>query len=175
MLPPVTTAPPVLTAPPVQRPQPARPKATLSLQGIGKTNAKAESKAEEVNGASPSTPDKPLIEDELRKVWAEFSEQRKNQVAEFHLLNQQLEVNGNQVLLHLTNPVEEPILDSIKTPLIAFLREKLGNNSISVAGVVKEQGTKKIIYTNKEKFEHLAEKNPMLLELKERLGLDPDF
>ena len=38
-----------------------------------------------------------------------------------------------------------------------------------------QQQSKKIAYTNKEKFEHLAEKNPLLKELKEKLGLDPDF
>jgi len=42
-------------------------------------------------------------------------------------------------------------------------------------GDYKNTDTKKVIYTNREKFEHLAEKNPNLLELKERLGLDPDF
>jgi len=29
--------------------------------------------------------------------------------------------------------------------------------------------------TPKEKFEHLAAKNPVLKELKDRLGLDPDL
>jgi len=40
---------------------------------------------------------------------------------------------------------------------------------------MKESDKKKIAYTNKEKFDLLAEKNPLLKELKERLGLDPDF
>jgi len=40
---------------------------------------------------------------------------------------------------------------------------------------MQEFETKKIAYTNKEKFDHLAEKNPALRELKERLGLDADF
>ena len=40
---------------------------------------------------------------------------------------------------------------------------------------MKEADTKKIAYTNKEKFDLLAEKNPMLKEMKERLGLDTDF
>jgi DNA polymerase-3 subunit gamma/tau len=40
---------------------------------------------------------------------------------------------------------------------------------------MKEMDVKKMAYTNKEKFDLLAEKNPMLKELKERLGLDTDF
>ncbi len=31
------------------------------------------------------------------------------------------------------------------------------------------------LFTTKEKFDHLAEKNPVLKEMKDRLGLDPDF
>jgi DNA polymerase-3 subunit gamma/tau len=40
---------------------------------------------------------------------------------------------------------------------------------------MKEAGSKKVMYTNKEKFDYLAEKNPALKDLKERLGLDMDF
>jgi hypothetical protein len=32
-----------------------------------------------------------------------------------------------------------------------------------------------VIYTSKEKFEHLAEKYPYLNELKDKLGLDWEF
>ena len=42
-------------------------------------------------------------------------------------------------------------------------------------GVLELTSSKKVIYTNKEKFDHLAEKNPTLNDLKERLGLDTDF
>lgn len=66
-------------------------------------------------------------------------------------------------------------MQSIRTPLTEFLRLRLGNDSINVISQVKEVQSKKIAYTNKEKFDHLAEKNPILLELKERLGLDPDY
>ena len=55
------------------------------------------------------------------------------------------------------------------------LREKLKNNEITVVTRMEENGNKKMIYTSKEKFEHLAEKNPYLNELKDRLGLDWDF
>jgi DNA polymerase-3 subunit gamma/tau len=59
--------------------------------------------------------------------------------------------------------------------MTTFLRNKLGNNTIQVIGDLKESTEKKVVYTNREKFEHLAEKNPTLKQLKERLGLDPDF
>ena len=58
---------------------------------------------------------------------------------------------------------------------MSFIREKLGNYSLQVIGVLKTDNTQRVIYTNRDKFEHLAGKNPHLKELKEKLGLDPDF
>lgn len=67
------------------------------------------------------------------------------------------------------------MLNNIKVELTGFLREKLKNTSIQVAGNLQTGEEKKVIYTNREKFDFLAEKNPMLKELKDRLGLDTDF
>ncbi|HEY0743241.1 MAG TPA: hypothetical protein VGD40_17355, partial [Chryseosolibacter sp.] len=59
--------------------------------------------------------------------------------------------------------------------LAGFLREKLRNSNIQVTGVLTQSDDKKIIYTNRDKFDYLADKNPILKELKDRLGLDTDF
>jgi DNA polymerase-3 subunit gamma/tau len=75
----------------------------------------------------------------------------------------------------LANLVEEPLLQGIRTQLTAYLRDKLNNSNINVIGVMQAFETKRVAYTNKEKFDFLAEKNPILLELKERLGLDTDY
>lgn len=40
---------------------------------------------------------------------------------------------------------------------------------------IREIQAQKIAYTNKEKFDKLAEQNPLLKELKQRLDLDTDF
>ena len=91
------------------------------------------------------------------------------------MLNRTFEFHNNQITVHLTNPIEEPLLLSFKTNLIEFLRNKLNNNSIQIIGMLQEVQSKKVAYTNKDKFEHLAEKNPFLNELRDRFGLDPDF
>lgn len=113
--------------------------------------------------------------EELKLAWDEFAEQRKLQVGEYRLLKQEFDYKANVVTIHLSNQVEEPLLQSIRTPLTEFLRARLGNDNINVVSQVQQVQSKKIAYTNKEKFDHLAEKNPILLELKERLGLDPDY
>jgi len=152
-----------------------RPKTTMNLGSILKGQPKEETKKEEKNGTLPKT-DAPVNENQLRQIWSAYAEMKKDQMAEYHLLKQPFKFENNLITLSLTNPIEEPILTSIKQDLITYLREKLSNNSLQVEGHMQEQQQgKKVAYTNKEKFEHLAEKNPLLKQLKEKLGLDPDF
>jgi DNA polymerase-3 subunit gamma/tau len=78
--------------------------------------------------------------------------------------------------MQLSHPVQETMLNNLKTEITGFLREKLKNNSITLFGeLMANEDIKKMIYTNREKLEHLMEKNPMLKELKDRLNLDTDF
>ena len=118
---------------------------------------------------------KPLTEEQLREAWGEYARLRKDQVAEFHLLSREIDVQGSVVTVALANSVEEPLLQSMMSDLSGYLRSKLSNPTIKIESVMREAETKKIAYTNKEKFDLLAEKNPMLQELKERLGLDLDY
>jgi DNA polymerase-3 subunit gamma/tau len=111
----------------------------------------------------------------VKKVWSDFASLRKNQIAEYNLLARDFELQDNQIILPLSNPIEEPLLQGLRTSLITFLRDKLSHSSINVVGVLREVEAKKMIYTNKDKFEHLAQKNPLLKEMQERFGLDPDF
>lgn len=92
------------------------------------------------------------------------------------MLSQPYRLQGNVIVVRLLSPVQETMLESIKSELTGYLRERLQNNTLHVAGELLTDGEeKKVIYTNREKFDFLAEKNPMLKELKDRLGLDTDF
>lgn len=91
------------------------------------------------------------------------------------MLTHPYERKENEVIILLHNPVEETILNTIKSDLTAHVREKLQNSSITVTGQLIEGETKQMLYTNREKLEYLMEKNPILKEMKERLGLDADF
>lgn len=118
---------------------------------------------------------KPLTDEQLRAAWTDYAQLRKDQVAEFHLLSRTVDVQGSTVTVALANSIEEPLLQNILPDLLTYLRSRLSNSSIKVESVLKREEGKKIAYTNKEKFDLLVEKNPMLKELKDRLGLDPDF
>lgn len=110
----------------------------------------------------------------MQTAWQKFAESRKNQVAEYNLLSHNFDLNGNVIKIHLSNPVQEPLLAGLKADLVASLKEQL-KAPVVVEGELMQQQSKRIIYTNKEKFDHLVEKYPPLLELKERLGLDTDY
>jgi hypothetical protein len=116
-------------------------------------------------------------EPELLKAWEEFAAQRKMDLKdlEYHVMQQPIQLLDNKVLVTLTNPVQEDILTGFKSELILYLREKLGNGQIGVEGQLVEPEKTQLIYTNREKFQYLAEKKPILQALKDRLDLDPDF
>lgn len=115
---------------------------------------------------------------DLKKYWQDFAHKMKlkgnNQ--EYILLNEDISLSEDlNIEIKLTNPFQEETLNNLKTELIIFLREKLNNDKITISSRMAAEETKKRLYTTREKFDHLVEKHPLLLELKEKLGLDPDF
>jgi hypothetical protein len=157
---------------PVKEPKvkatPRTPQLASLLKGENKSDLKTTA-AQEVALADPFT------EAQLRQAWEAFAEQRKKFQAEFQMLSQPYQLQGNTIVVELLSPVHETMLNNIKGEVTAFLREQLRNNTIQVTGQLLTGESKKIIYTNREKFDYLVEKNPMLRELKDRLGLDTDF
>lgn len=136
---------------------------------------KAEVKSEERQQPAEKVLNEPFTSDQLRAAWDKFAQQRKNLQAEFQMLSQPYELRGNVVVVTLLSPVHETMLANIRLEITSFLREKLKNSHIQVAGELTTTDDKKVLYTAREKFEYLAEKNPILKELKDRLELDTDF
>jgi DNA polymerase-3 subunit gamma/tau len=153
-------------------PEKKSPAKTVSLSGLLKTSSKKEE-----TSAHPKPVDQPFSEEQLSVLWNEYAEQRKKFQAEYQMLSQPFELRGNLIVVTLLSPVHDTMLNSIKAELAAFLRERLKNNTIQIAGELKIAGDddKKIYYTARDKFDYLVEKNPVLREMKDRLGLDPDF
>ena len=91
------------------------------------------------------------------------------------LLQRQIQTEGTSIRIELTNLVEEQLLDEIRTDLLTHLREHLSNPGITLISSVAVSESVKTAYTGREKLNKLAEKYPLILDLKERLGLDPEF
>ena len=146
---------------------------TPQLTSLLKVESRAETKSSGVTSETSFT--ETFTESKLREVWNAFAEQRKKFQAEYQMLSQPYKLEGCVITVELLSPVHETMLNNIKSELTAFVREQLRNNTIQVMGELQSNEEKKIIYTNREKFDYLVEKNPMLRELKDRLGLDTDF
>ena len=159
-------------ATPVAEPKVRPASKTLNINNLLKADQKPEEKQ---SSAAEKILSETFTAERLRAVWDEFASQRKTLQAEFQMLSQPYVTKGNLVIVNLLSPVHETMLHAIKSELTAFLREKLNNTFIQVTGELTTTDDKKMIYTNREKFDYLAEKNPILKELKDRLGLDTDF
>lgn len=138
---------------------------------------KVEEKKVEANGEiAPLQEFKNAYTDEdLKNAWSDFAESRKIYQAEYQLLGLAYERVNDTITILLHNPIQETILGTFKGDLTVYLREKLKNSFITVTGELREEENKKVIYTDRERFNFLMEKNPMLRELKDRFGLDTDF
>ena len=144
-----------------------------------KSAAPAEAPSEElVEEAETKTEDtKSFTDEDLKKVWDAFKDGRKQKgfYQEAALLNHAYIREEETIRLQIHNPILEIIFDKIKVELLAHLRSELKNNKLKVELEKLETESKKMIYTNKEKFDHLAEQYPTVKLLQEKLGLDPDF
>jgi DNA polymerase-3 subunit gamma/tau len=121
-------------------------------------------------------PDRPIDKEILDKAWQDFIEIRKAITPDLSMMKRGYTIQGSMLMLELGGNVEHILFEQLKTPLITFLRERTGNSSLLIQTTIVEQPVgERRPHTTKEKFDHLAEKNPALKELKERLGLDPDL
>lgn len=125
--------------------------------------------------APVAAPNEPVGATQLKRAWEEFADQRKSQAAEFQILSREYHFKHPVITITLLNPVEESLLDNFRRELTQFLRDRLRNGDLTLASELQSAEGKKVIYTAREKFEHLANKYPYLNELKERLGLDWEF
>jgi DNA polymerase-3 subunit gamma/tau len=116
---------------------------------------------------------RPDLEGHL-KAYAEELKTR-NKSNQYTILNRDFELQDHEILFQLDNPVQLDLLEEFRLDLVQFLRKKLNNRKIQIKATFTPEEGKKMIYTQKEKFEHLASKQPLLKELNDRLGLDPDF
>ena len=77
-----------------------------------------------------------------------------------------------QLILEIDNRIQEDLIGSIKPELVSWLRKELKNSKIQLITKITEKVKGKIIYTDSEKFEEMAKKNPKLDLLKQKFKLD---
>ena len=121
--------------------------------------------------------DMSFTQEQFNEVWEEFAKMLKESGREgdFAIMKQEYSLTGTDIDLTLPNSFQLLTLERLQQELLTFLRQRLQNRKIQLNAEVKANSEVKMVYTNKEKFDYLAEKYPQLLELKRRLDLETDF
>jgi len=111
-------------------------------------------------------------------MWDQFLDILKStdRNSEYNALNQKYQLEDDYTIhLQIINSYQLHMIERVQTELLEFLREQLKNKNIVMRTEVEEPEEIKMVYTNSEKFKFLAEKYPLMNELKRRLGLETDF
>ncbi len=124
-------------------------------------------------------PEKEFSEEELNAAWLRFfALKNPGDISDSLKMigKRSLQKNGNGLVeIVVSTDIERKFLKAEETEIVQFLRKELGARALTFSIVVKEADTRQKLYTDKEKFNYLAEKHPLLLKLKEKLFLDTDF
>ncbi|MGB3589323.1 MAG: DNA polymerase III, subunit gamma and tau, partial [Tunicatimonas sp.] len=124
-------------------------------------------------------PDQPVSLTRLEEVWQEFIKERRalGKEIEYVLLNQpiKLEEDGVTIPLIFISPIQEDQFNGVRADLLQRLRHRLENSQINVKTTVIKEEQDRRPYTPSEKLNYLSEKHPLLRELTQRMGLDPDY
>lgn len=162
----------------------AKPNPVSGLRSAKKVvDAKAtEQTAEEVLAGLSNDPanSKAFTIEELTTVWnqlaAEF--QSANLINKYVMMNRPIELIGSIIHMKVENEVQvQQFNENVRLEVLGKIRERLQNYSIDIAldVLVTEKSDKKMLYTQSDKYEFLANKYPLLSEMKQKLGLDHEY
>lgn len=118
--------------------------------------------------------------EELHSVWKQIAEGFKqgNFINKYVMMNREISLVDSIIHMKVEGEVQiQQFNDSLKLELITQLREKLKNDLIdlSLDLIVSDVSDKKLIYTQSDKYDFLSNKHPILVEMKQRMGLDHEF
>lgn len=182
------SAEPVKTSPAIEKPaETEKPKVFIpnasasasvkipSLKDVGKTH---EEVLEEEDPYLKGDAKEDFTYDDFLKLWnthaANVKAQGKMSLFTIFIADAPKMLRPYVFEIAVGNKVQENDFKNEKPVLLNYLRSTLKNFDIDVVTRIDEQVVTKRPYTSQEKFNHMAAKNPQLLELKKRFNLDFD-
>jgi DNA polymerase-3 subunit gamma/tau len=145
-----------------------------SLSSLRKTETKTEDTPQTI--ITPDTAD-PVDRDQLLRLWNEYADTM--QAAGKFQLHTTLTMNPPKLLedfvieLVIHNPSQEELLQEEKIDMLDWLRKKLNNYKLTLITRLEEMAKDpEQVFTNKEKYKKMAEKNPGLDDFRKQLGLE---
>ena len=122
----------------------------------------------------------PFTFEELHFVWTQIAQGFKqgNFINKYVMMNREISLIDSIIHIKVEGEVQmQQFNDSLKLELLGTLREKLKNDTIDISLdlMAGEVSDKKMIYTQSDKYDFLSQKHPILVEMKQRMGLDYEF
>lgn len=116
--------------------------------------------------------DEPFTRDQLIATWNKYLETISDKPNLKSTLSPGPEVDGSTLLLKIGNSVQEEEVRQVKPDLVNWLRTELKNSEIELITRIERIETERVIFSDSEKLKIMIEKNPELLELRQRFNLD---
>jgi DNA polymerase-3 subunit gamma/tau len=131
-------------------------------------------------GNNNTSASKIFSHEELTSVWEKIASEFKdaNLINNFVMMNRPIELIDSIIHIKVENEVQvQQFNENIRLEVLSKIRERLQNYSIDIAldVIETEKSDKKMLYTQSDKYDFLAQKHPLLSEMKQKLGLDHEY
>lgn len=115
----------------------------------------------------------PFTKEQLKEKWNAFLPRLNDRPSLKATLTTLPEIQEDYTLvLAIESRIQDELLVTVKPELISWLRKELRNSKINLKTVITEIKREKMFYSDIEKFQEMASKNPNLALLKKSLNLD---
>jgi DNA polymerase-3 subunit gamma/tau len=116
----------------------------------------------------------------LTDCWKQIAKefQEANLINKFVMMDRPIELIDSVIHIKVENEVQvQQFNENVRTDVLNKIRERLQNQSIDIALdlIQTEKSDTKMLYTQSDKYEFLAQKHPILSEMKQKLGLDHEY
>ena len=131
-------------------------------------------------GNNNTSASKMFSHEELTIVWEKIASEFKdaNLINKFVMMNRPIELIDSIIHIKVENEVQvQQFNENVRLEVVGKIRERLQNYSIDIAldVIETEKSDKKMLYTQSDKYDFLAQKHPLLSEMKQKLGLDHEY
>jgi DNA polymerase-3 subunit gamma/tau len=118
--------------------------------------------------------------EDISREWNQISLEFKQQnfINKFVMMDRPIELIDTVLHIKVENEVQfQQFNESIRMELLSTLREKLKNSAVDIALDIMEyqKNEKRSLYTQSDKYDYLVKKYPILIEMKQKFGLDHEF
>ena len=157
------------------------PKSSFSLRDsvfLPNSSSNSQSKDNE-SGKDEEVQEQELKIEQIQEVILKYAEDNfktGNRLVYSTLTEKPAELGENlQVIIPVHNEVQIESFREYSQDFLDHLRKTLSNSKISFQFKEAEISVEKKIYTSKDKFHHLASKNPLIMEMSKRFNLELDI